>query len=76
MIIALINYMRELSVFTNCHPVKLRHSPQYITTAQGGGFLRGNKGQDIRLTSLLRILNAFDMTLEEFFKEGFDENAE
>jgi hypothetical protein len=43
MIIAFINYVRELSIFTICHPVKLRHSQQYITTAQGGGFLRGNK---------------------------------
>ncbi len=43
MIIAFINYVRELSIFTICHPVKLRHSQKYITTAQGGGFLRGNK---------------------------------
>lgn len=32
------------------------------------------KGSDIRFTSLLRIMNAFDITLEEFFSEGFDED--
>lgn len=40
-----------------------------ISRAQYG---RYEKGQDIRFTSLLRILNALDITLEEFFKEGFD----
>lgn len=40
-----------------------------ISRAQYG---RYEKGQDIRFTSLLRILNAFDITLEEFFSEGFD----
>ncbi|MEO8950157.1 MAG: hypothetical protein ABI308_17205, partial [Mucilaginibacter sp.] len=42
-IIAFINYVRELPIFAICHLVKLSHSPQYITTAQGGGFLGGNK---------------------------------
>jgi len=34
---------------------------------------RYEKGTDIIFTSLLRNLNALDMTLEEFFSEGFDE---
>ncbi len=29
-------------------------------------------GTDIQYTSLIRIAKAFDMTLEEFFSEGFD----
>lgn len=29
-------------------------------------------GTDLQYTSLLKIANAFDMTLEEFFSEGFD----
>ena len=29
-------------------------------------------GTDIQFTSLLKIAKAFDMTLEEFFSEGFD----
>lgn len=32
------------------------------------------KGTDLRFTSLLRVLNALEITLEEFFSEGFDED--
>jgi hypothetical protein len=32
---------------------------------------RYEKGQDLQFTSLVRVVNAFEMTLEEFFKEGF-----
>lgn len=38
-----------------------------IPRAQYGRYERGKS--DLRLSSLLKILNAFDMTLEEFFKE-------
>lgn len=37
-----------------------------IPRAQYGRYERGNS--DLRLSSLLKILNAFDMSLEEFFK--------
>lgn len=30
------------------------------------------KGQDLRFSSLLKVLKALDISLEEFFKEGFD----
>jgi len=33
---------------------------------------RYETGTDMQFTSLLRIAKAFDMTLEEFFSEGFD----
>ncbi|MBO0341848.1 MAG: helix-turn-helix transcriptional regulator [Bacteroidota bacterium] len=33
---------------------------------------RYETGTDIQYTSLLKIAQAFDMTLEEFFSEGFD----
>lgn len=33
---------------------------------------RYEKGSDLRFTSLARIVKAFDMTLQEFFSEGFD----
>jgi transcriptional regulator with XRE-family HTH domain len=29
-------------------------------------------GTDMQYTSLLKVAKAFDMTLEEFFSEGFD----
>ena len=31
------------------------------------------KGSDLRFTNLLRIMNALDITLEEFFKEELDD---
>lgn len=37
--------------------------------AQFGRYERGN---DLRFTSLVKIANAFGLTLEEFFSEGFD----
>lgn len=34
---------------------------------------RFEKGRDLRYSSLLKVVKAFDMTLEEFFSEGFKE---
>ncbi len=33
---------------------------------------RYEKGEDIRFSSLIKIVKAFKMTLPEFFSEGFD----
>ncbi|MBL4585691.1 MAG: helix-turn-helix transcriptional regulator [Flavobacteriales bacterium] len=41
-----------------------------IGRAQYGRYERGT---DIRFTSLVKVVKAFNMTLEEFFSEGFDE---
>lgn len=35
-------------------------------------FGRYEKGQNMRYTSLVKVAQAFDMTLSEFFGEGFD----
>lgn len=40
-----------------------------ISRAQFG---RYEKGQDLRISSLIKVVNAFGMTLQEFFSEGFD----
>ena len=40
-----------------------------ISRAQFG---RYEKGEDLRYTSLLKVVRALDMTLEDFFSEGFD----
>jgi transcriptional regulator with XRE-family HTH domain len=40
-----------------------------ISRAQFG---RYEKGQDLGISSLIRVVNAFGMTLEQFFSEGFD----
>lgn len=41
----------------------------HISRAQFG---RYEKGQDLRFTSLLKVFNALQSTLEEFFSEGFE----
>lgn len=38
--------------------------------AQFGRYERGT--EDLRYSSLLKIVKAFDMNMEEFFSEGFD----
>ena len=35
-------------------------------------FGRYEKGEDLRYSSLLKVIKAFGLTLEEFFSEGFD----
>jgi transcriptional regulator with XRE-family HTH domain len=35
-------------------------------------FGRYETGTDIQYSSLIKVAKAFDMTLEEFFSEGFD----
>lgn len=40
-----------------------------ISRAQFG---RYEKGQDLRMSSLIKIINAFEISLEEFFSNGFD----
>lgn len=40
-----------------------------ISRAQFG---RYEKGEDLRFSSLVKVVKAFGMTLEEFFHEGFD----
>ena len=42
-----------------------------ISRAQFG---RYEKGEDLRFSTLAKIIYAFDMTMEEFFSEGFDES--
>lgn len=37
---------------------------------------RYEKGQDLRFSSLLKVLKALDITLDEFFKEGFDTTSQ
>jgi transcriptional regulator with XRE-family HTH domain len=34
---------------------------------------RYEKGKDLRFSSLVKLVKAYDITLQEFFSEGFDE---
>ncbi len=42
-----------------------------ISRAQFG---RYERGEDLRFSTLIKIVNAFDLTLEEFFSVGFENN--
>jgi len=63
------NKLRELRIekgFTNYEQFAFEHN---LPRAQYG---RYEQGQDLRFSSLLKVLKAFDISLEEFFKEGFE----
>jgi transcriptional regulator with XRE-family HTH domain len=50
--------------------------PSYASFAEKHGLSRAlygryEKGKDLRYSSLVKIVEAFDMTMEEFFSEGF-----
>lgn len=36
-------------------------------------YSRYEKGEDLRFSSLLKVIDAFDMTIQEFFAEGFED---
>lgn len=60
--------LRELRIergFSNYEQFAFEHS---LPRAQYG---RYEQGQDLRFSSLLKVLKALDISLEDFFKEGF-----
>lgn len=68
-LIRLGNRIKELRIkkgYTSYEYFAYEHN---ISRAQFG---RYEKGEDLRYTSLLKVVRALDMTLEEFFSEGFD----
>lgn len=63
------NRLRELRTergFTNYEQFAFEHN---LPRAQYG---RYEQGQDLRFSSLLKVLKALDISLEDFFKVGFD----
>ena len=44
----------------------------YENEISSSQYFRYEKGNDIRYSTLLKIIAAHDMTVEEFFSEGFD----
>lgn len=61
-----IRTLRLEKGYTNHEKFAYEHD---IPRAQYG---RYERGEDLRFTSLIKIVKAFDMTLEEFFSEGFE----
>ena len=60
--------IRKSLGYTNYENFAYEHG---IPRAQYG---RYENGQDIRYTTLMRIIRAFGMTPEEFFSEGFGDD--
>ncbi|MDG1777996.1 MAG: helix-turn-helix transcriptional regulator [Flavobacteriaceae bacterium] len=63
------NKLRELRLeqgYSNYEQFAYEHN---LPRAQYG---RYEQGQDLRFSSLLKVLKAFNVTPEEFFKKGFD----
>lgn len=58
--------IRKVKGYSNYELFAYQHE---IDRAQYG---RYEKGTDLRLSSLLKLLRAMDMTLIEFFSEGFE----
>lgn len=61
-----IKQLRIASGYTSYEYFAYEHN---IPRSQFG---RYEQGQDLRFSSLVRIINAFGMTMDEFFSEGFD----
>lgn len=59
--------LRKAKGFSNYEQFAFTHD---IHRVQYG---RYENGSDLRFSSLLKVIKAFDMTLEEFFSEGFDD---
>lgn len=63
------NRIRQLRIekgYTSYEYFAYEHN---ISRAQFG---RYEKGEDMRYTSLLKVAQAFGMTLEQFFSDGFE----
>jgi transcriptional regulator with XRE-family HTH domain len=61
-----IKALRIAKGYTNYENFAFEHN---IPRAQFG---RYERGEDLRFSSLAKVVKAFDMTLSEFFSEGFD----
>ena len=61
-----IKKIRKEAGFTNYEQFAFTHG---INRSQYG---RYENGEDLRFSSLLKVLKALDISLEDFFKEGFD----
>ena len=63
------NRIKELRVKAGYSSYEYFAYEHNISRAQMG---RYENGQDLRFSSLVRLISAFGITLEEFFSEGFD----
>ncbi|WEK18864.1 MAG: helix-turn-helix transcriptional regulator [Candidatus Pedobacter colombiensis] len=61
-----IKFLRNKKGYSNYEYFAYEHE---ISRSQFG---RYENGEDMRFSSLIRVIKALDMTLEEFFSKGFD----
>lgn len=61
-----IKTIRQLKGYTNAEKFAYEHE---ISRSQ---YAQYEQGKDLRFSSLVKLTDAFGMTLEEFFSEGFD----
>jgi len=61
-----IRSLRMDKGYTNAEKFAYEHD---ISRSQ---YAQYEKGKDLRYTSLLKLLSAFDISIQEFFAEGFD----
>jgi transcriptional regulator with XRE-family HTH domain len=61
-----IKSLRIQKGYTNYEYFAFEHN---ISRSQFG---RYERGEDLRYSSLLKVVRAFGMTMEEFFSEGFE----
>ena len=64
---ARIKAMRKARGYSNYEQFAYKHE---INRSQYG---RYENGEDLRFSSLLKVLKSLDISLEEFFGEGFEE---
>ncbi len=63
------NRLRELRIAKGYTNYELFAYDNQIPRAQYG---RYEQGQDLRFSSLLKVLKALDISLKDFFKSGFE----
>lgn len=64
-----IKQLRIQKGYTNYEYFAYEHN---ISRTQFG---RYERGEDMRYSSLLKVVRAFGMTMEEFFSQGFEEEV-
>jgi len=69
-ILALANRIKNLRIAKGYSNYEFFAFEHQISRAQYG---RYERGEDMRFSSLIKIVKAFDMTLEDFFSEGFED---
>ncbi|MES2591173.1 MAG: helix-turn-helix transcriptional regulator [Bacteroidota bacterium] len=62
------NRIRQLRIAKGYSSYEYFAYENNISRAQFG---RYENGEDLRYTSLVRVVKAFDITMEEFFSDGF-----